>query len=100
MWNYGQGDVYPSADGIFQTGANYWAGGYSSTEADKLIVATTLSTGLSNLYSEENYLSRNIAALWFPTVDNQISVVKDTLHGWQPQQVFANEMPENWYYTK
>jgi peptide/nickel transport system substrate-binding protein len=100
MWNYGQGDVYPSADGIFQTGASYWAGGYSSPEADKLIVATTLNTGLSNLYAEENYLSRNIAALWFPTVDNQISVVKDTLHGWQPQQVFANEMPENWYYTK
>jgi peptide/nickel transport system substrate-binding protein len=100
MWNYGQGDVYPSADGIFQTGANYWAGGYSSPEADKLIVATTLNTGLSNLYAEENYLSRNVAALWFPTVDNQISVVKDTLHGWQPQQVFANQMPENWYYTK
>jgi peptide/nickel transport system substrate-binding protein len=100
MWNYGQGDVYPSSDGIFQTGANYWAGGYSSPQADKLIVATTLNTGLSYLYAEENYLSRNIAALWFPTVDNQISVVKDTLHGWQPQQVFANEMPENWYYTK
>jgi hypothetical protein len=33
-------------------------------------------------------------------VDNQISVVKDTLHGWQPQQVFANELPENWYFTK
>jgi peptide/nickel transport system substrate-binding protein len=100
MWNYGQGDVYPSSDGIFQTGANYWAGGYSSPEADKLIVAATRNTGLSNLYAEENYLSKNIAALWFPTVDNQISVVKDTLHGWQPQQVFANEMPENWYFTK
>jgi peptide/nickel transport system substrate-binding protein len=100
MWNYGQGDVYPSSDGIFQTGANYWAGGYSSPQADKLIVATTLNTGLSHLYAEENYLSRNIAALWFPTVDNQISVVKNTLHGWQPQQVFANELPENWYFTK
>jgi peptide/nickel transport system substrate-binding protein len=100
MWNYGQGDVYPSADGIFQTGANYWAGGYSSPEADKLIVAATRNTGLSYLYAEEDYLSRNIAALWFPTVDNQISVVKDTLHGWQPQQVFANEMPEYWYFTK
>ncbi len=100
MWNYGQGDVYPSSDGIFQTGANYWTGGYSSKTADKLIVTTTTSTGVASLYAEENYLSRNIAALWFPTVDNQISVVKDTLHGWQPQQVFANELPENWYFTK
>jgi peptide/nickel transport system substrate-binding protein len=100
MWNYGQGDVYPSSDGIFQSGANYWAGGYSSKAADNLIVSATEHTGLNYLYAEENYLSSNVAALWFPTVDNQISVVKNTLQGWQPQQVFANELPENWYFTK
>lgn len=100
MWNYGQGDVYPSADGQFNSGGSYWAGGYSSATADRLIRAAAHQTGLKYLYAEENYLSRNIAALWFPTVDNQISVVKSTLHGWQPQQVFANPMPEDWYYTK
>ncbi len=99
MWNYGQGDVYPSIGQGFQTG-NYWAGGYSSTTADQLIAASHEQTGLSHLYAEQNYLSRNIAALWFPTQDNAISVVKNTLHGWQPQQVFANPLPENWYFTK
>jgi peptide/nickel transport system substrate-binding protein len=100
MWNYGQGDVYPSAEGLFNTGGNYWAGGYSSPTADRLIQAGFHKTGLQYLYAQEDYLSRDVAALWFPTVDNEISVVKNTLHGWQPQQVFANPMPENWYYTK
>jgi peptide/nickel transport system substrate-binding protein len=100
MWNYGQGDAYPSADGIFETGGNYWTGGYSSAEADALINDVKYHSGLTYLYNEEDFLSRTIAALWFPTVDNQISVVKDTLHGWEPQQVFANAMAENWYYTK
>jgi len=100
MWNFGQGDVYPSSDGLFNTGGNYWAGGYSSPVADSLIKTATEQTGLQSLYAEQNYLSRNIAALWFPTVDNEISVVKDTLRGWEPQQVFANPMPEDWYDTK
>jgi peptide/nickel transport system substrate-binding protein len=100
MWNYGQGDVYPTSEGQFNSGGNYWSGGYSSPTADRLIQATFHKTGLQYLYAEENYLSRDVAALWFPTVDNEISVVKDTLHGWQPQQVFANPMPEDWYYTK
>ncbi len=99
MWNYGQSDVYPTSEGEFDAG-NYWGGGYSSATADKLILAAQQQSGVSHLYAEENYLSRQVAALWFPTQDNSISVVKDTLSGWQPQQVFANPMPENWYFTK
>ncbi len=99
MWNYGGGQVYPTSEGEFDTG-NYWGGGYSSATADQLIHTAQQKTGLQYLYAEENYLSRQVAALWFPTVDNAISVVKDSLHGWQPQQVFANPMPENWYYTR
>ncbi len=100
MWNYGQGDVYPSSEGEFNTGGNYWSGGYSSPTADRLIASAASSTGLSHLYAEEDYLSRNIAALWFPTIDNELSVVSDKLRGWQPQQVYANPMPENWYLTR
>src|SRR5579875_1193290 len=99
MWNYGQGDVYPTSEGEFDAG-NYWGGGYSSPVADRLIRAAATHSGLRYLYAEENYLSRDVAALWFPTVDNAISVVSDRLSGWQPQQVFANPMPENWYFTK
>jgi peptide/nickel transport system substrate-binding protein len=99
FWNYGQGNVYPTSESEFTTG-NYWGGGYSSPTADRLIHAAQLHTGLAYLYAEENYLSRNLPALWFPTVDNEISVVKDTLHGWLPQSVFTNPMAQDWYYTK
>jgi peptide/nickel transport system substrate-binding protein len=99
MWNYGQGSVYPTVESAFETG-NYWGGGYSDPTADKLIQQAFQSTGIQYLYDEENYLSQQVAALWFPTVDNAISVVSNKLSGWQPQQVFANPMPENWYFTK
>lgn len=99
FWDYGQGNVYPTSESEFTSG-NYWGGGYSSPTADRLIHTAQQQTGLKSLYAEENYLSRNVAALWFPTVDNAISVVKNTLHGWQPQQVFTNPMAQDWYFTK
>lgn len=81
---------------MFSTG-NYWGGGYSSAEANHLIALTHQKSGLSYLYTYENYISRQVAALWAPTWDNQISVVSNKLHGWQPQQVFADPLPQNWY---
>ncbi|MGH9294894.1 MAG: hypothetical protein ACRD0B_06140 [Acidimicrobiales bacterium] len=41
-----------------------------------------------------------MAALWLPTWDNSISVVSDHLGGWQPQQVFADPLPQRWYLTR
>ncbi len=55
-------------------------------------------SGLAPLYAYQNYISRQVAALWFPTWANQISVVKSTLHGWQPQQTFGFPEWSNWYY--
>jgi len=99
MWNFGQGNAYPSVEEAFETG-NYWGGGYYDPTADALIQQAFHKTGIQYLYDEENYLSQQVAALWFPTVDNSISVVNDKLGGWEPQQVFANPMPEDWYLTK
>ncbi len=96
LWNYGQSDVYPTGGQMFSTG-NYWGGGYSSAEANHLIQLTHQKSGLNYLYAYENYISRQVAALWAPTWDNQISVVSNKLHGWQPQQVFADPLPQNWY---
>ncbi|WP_298446123.1 ABC transporter substrate-binding protein, partial [Ferrimicrobium sp.] len=96
LWNYGDTDVLPTGGQAFATG-NYWAGGYSSQEADTLITATHTQSGLSHLYAYENYISRQVVALWFPTWATQISVVKDSLHGWQPQQAFGFPEWSNWY---
>lgn len=98
-WNFGQADAYPSSELLFGPG-NFFGGGYSSAEGGSLIDAAKYNTGINYLYSEENYLSRDIAGVWFPTVDNQISVVKDNLSGWQPQQAFGVAEFENWYFTK
>ncbi|MGH9292158.1 MAG: hypothetical protein ACRDZ6_05195, partial [Acidimicrobiales bacterium] len=98
LWNYGQADVYPTGGQMFGRG-NYWGGGYYSPEAQHLIELTHTKTGLSYLYAYEDYISRQVAALWSPTWDNQISVVSNSLQGWQRQQVFANPLPQRWYLT-
>ncbi|MHB1928488.1 MAG: ABC transporter substrate-binding protein [Acidimicrobiales bacterium] len=97
LWDYGDTDVEPTGAASWATG-NYWGGGYNSTEADALITATHKDSGLSHLYTYENYISRQVAALWFPTWANQISVVKNSLHGWQPQQAFGFPEWSAWYY--
>lgn len=96
LWNYTQTDAYPTGGIYLQTG-NYWGGGYSSPTADKLIAATHTEGGLAPLYAYENYVSRDIAGLWVPVRADRISVVKDTLRGWEPQQIFANPLPARWY---
>lgn len=95
LWNYGDLGTYPTGGQEWGTG-NYWGGGYDSKEADTLIQATHTQSGLGAMYAYENYISSQVAALWFPTWATQISVVKDSLKGWQPQQVFGFPDWSNW----
>ncbi len=97
LWNYGQGDVLPTGGQMFGQG-NYWGGGYYSPQAQALIAATHTQPGLQPLFNYENYISSQVAALWFPTWDEQISVVSKKLHGWSPQQVFGDPQPSRWYF--
>lgn len=96
LWNYGDLSTLPTGGQQWSTG-NYWGGGYSSTQADALIQATHRQSGVGSLFSYQNYISRQEAALWFPTWATQISVVKNSLHGWQPQQVFGFPNWSDWY---
>ena len=96
LWDYGDTDVEPTGASSFGTG-NYWGGGYHSAQADALITATHKDSGLSHVYAYENYISRQVAALWFPTWATQISVVKDNLKGWNPQQAFGFPQWSSWY---
>ncbi len=99
MWDYGDPAVLPGAGQAFGPG-NYWGGGYSSATANRLITGYHTRPGLPPLFSYEDYISRQVAALWFPSAPYQVSVVKDTLRGWQPQQVFADPQPSRWYLVK
>ncbi|MHB8296553.1 MAG: hypothetical protein ACYDH5_18460, partial [Acidimicrobiales bacterium] len=60
---------------------------------------THSSSSINALHNYQNYISRQVAGLWFPTGDNQISVVKNTLQGWQPQQAFGSPRASRWYLT-
>ena len=101
LWfqNYGDMSILPIGDAEYGAG-NYFGGGYYSATYQKLLNAAITHSGLSYIYAAENYLSRNVASLWFPTGDNQISVVSNKLHGWQPQQVFGDWLQSRWYFTK
>lgn len=101
LWftNYGDMSILPTGGQQFGPG-NYYGGGYSSATADRLIQAAHEHTGLRYLYADEDFLSRQVAALWFPTGDNQISVVRDRLRGWEPQNPFGNPRPSRWYFVR
>jgi peptide/nickel transport system substrate-binding protein len=99
FWDYGDPEVLPGAGQAFGPG-NYWGGGYSSATADRLINGYHTEAGLAPLFAYENYISRQVAGLWFPSAPYQISVVKDTLREWQPQQVFGDPQPSRWYFVR
>ncbi len=98
MWDFGQYELLPVGGNEFGQG-NFWAGGYSSAEAQHLINAAHETPGLQALYADENFLSTNVASLWWPLSDYEIVVAKDNLHGWKQLNPYANFHPSAWYFT-
>lgn len=99
FWGFGQYTLVPTGSGEFAKG-NYYGGGYDSAAAQRLIRATRTVAGLRSLYADENFLSKNVAALWWPAADNQIVVVKKDLGGWQHLNPYQNYLPEMWYFKR
>ncbi len=100
LWftDYGDMSILPTGGSQFGKG-NYFGGGYYSPTFERLLAQAHTQTGLRYVYATEDYLSRQVAALWFPTGDNQISVVKRTLRGWAPQNPFGNWRASRWYFV-
>jgi peptide/nickel transport system substrate-binding protein len=98
FWDFGQDDSYPTGGQIYGTG-NYWGGGYVSSQANRLIALTHTTAGLQPLYNYENYISRQVAALWLPTWDDRIAVIKKNVGGALPLDVYGNPRPSRWYLT-
>jgi peptide/nickel transport system substrate-binding protein len=94
LWDYGQYQVLPTGDNQFGKG-NFWAGGYYTPKAQQLIDAADDSAGLSSLYAAENYLSKDVASLWWP-VEDYIVVVKKRLKGWALSP-YGTIIPQDWY---
>ena len=99
MWDYGQYQLLPSGTNEWGKG-NFWGGGYYTPKAQKLITAVDTTPGLKPLFADENYLSKNLASLWWPLEDYEVVAVKKTLSGWQHLNPYANYVPQTWYFTK
>ena len=97
MWDYGQYQLVPSGDNQFGKG-NFWAGGYYTATAQRLIDAADDQPGLATLYAAEDYLSKDVASLWFPLSDTVV-VVKNDLRGWQHLNPYANYVTSTWYFA-
>ncbi len=100
LWftNYGDMAILPTLGQEFGK-RNYYGGGFYSPVVQKLINQAHIDSGLSHIFALENYVSKDVAALWWPTGDNQISVVRNTLKGWSPQQAFGNPRFSQWYFS-
>ncbi len=98
MWTYGQYDVIPSGTSQWGKG-NYWGGGYYTATAQRLIDAVETQPGLKPLYQAEDYLSKNLASLWWPLQDLKIVAVKKSLSGWQHLSPYGNFSPQTWFFT-
>jgi len=98
LWEFGQYGSIPAGLDQFGKG-NYWAGGYSSPTAQRLIEAVHDQPGLKPLYAAETYLSKDVASLWWPLADNEIVVAKGNLGGYYPLNPYANYQVSRWYFT-
>ncbi len=99
FWDYGQYELVPTGTQQWAKG-NYWGGGYYTAHAQQLITAAETKPSLKPLYADENYLSKNVASLWWPLEDYEVAAVKNSLSGWQHLNPYANYVPQTWYLKK
>ena len=99
MWTYGQYQLIPSGTSQWGKG-NFWGGGYYTPKAQRLIDAVETTPGLGPLYKAENYLSKDLASLWWPLQIHAVVAVKKSLSGWQQLSPYGGFTPQNWYTTK
>ena len=92
-------DYYPTGDEIFSTGAGSNGGAYSNSTNDANTVTTTTSNDVKSLYPYQDFLAKDLPVIWLPVAPAQLSMVKKTLHGWEPQDPILQLNPETWYFT-
>jgi peptide/nickel transport system substrate-binding protein len=101
-WGYGwifAPDYYPTGDQVFSSGAGSNGGGYSNPTNDANTTATLTSHSVTALYTYEDFLAKDLPVIWTPVADYQLSMVRNTLRGWGPQDPLLQIYPESWYFT-
>jgi peptide/nickel transport system substrate-binding protein len=97
LWVLGYQQGMPTGTEQFGPGA-FYSGGYTNPQAFRLMKAADYSpsNSLTPWYKMENYLSKNLASLWFPLTD-AITVVSPKLKGWSPLNPDTTYQPQFWY---
>jgi peptide/nickel transport system substrate-binding protein len=105
MGNWGAGwvfapDYLPTDEDLFATGsvANY--GSYSDPRADALIKASILSSSTQTYDAAEDYIASQVPVIWQADYANPLTMYAKNLRGYDPQNVFLNITPEEWYFVK
>jgi peptide/nickel transport system substrate-binding protein len=96
-WSYSM-DHYPIGALIFGTGAGDNVGNYSDPRADHLMAEAESRGG--SLDPIENYLAKQLPAVFMPKADYQLSEISSSLHGVGAQEPTFVLTPENWYFTR
>ncbi|HEX3729894.1 MAG TPA: ABC transporter substrate-binding protein, partial [Opitutaceae bacterium] len=95
-WSYSM-DHLPNGDVIFGSGGGDNFGSYNDPTADALIAKTDTVPG--SLPQAEDYLAKNLPAIFMPKPDYQLTEVANNLKGVVPQMPTFNMDPENWTFT-
>jgi peptide/nickel transport system substrate-binding protein len=97
-WTFSGPGYEPSGEPLFQTGAAWNYGLYSSTAMDSLITAVQSSASLTAFHAYANYTATQLPVIWLP-VPYSIVAVRERLRG-VTQSPLGSFYPEYWYFAK
>lgn len=95
-WYWNPGYEVPDGGAIFASTGESNGESYSNPTADRLI-NNIRSGSYQDIYTYENYLAKQLPAIWMPEIDVQVSAVSNALGGALPQDPESNIYPEDWY---
>jgi peptide/nickel transport system substrate-binding protein len=97
-WSFAP-DYEPTGETLFTCGAAANSGGYCSKTNDALIAKTLVSGNPQDMYTWQDYLSRQLPMIWQPNGAYQLTEVAGNLRGVTPQNPTLSINPENWYFV-
>jgi len=96
-WEFDSPGAEPTGEQLFQTGAAYNSGSYSSADMNSLINATHVSNSLSTFHGYANYTAEQLPSLWLPSPVTVMAVSKHLRHA--SQNPLGTFLPEYWKCT-
>jgi peptide/nickel transport system substrate-binding protein len=97
-WTFNGPGYEPSGEPLFQTGAPWNYGLYSSPVMDSLIKAVQTSDSLGTFHAYANYTATQLPVIWLPA-PYSVAAVNRNLRG-VTQSPIGSFYPEYWYFAR